>query len=181
MQVEAINCNKCGAPLEVSATTNFVTCGHCGSRLAVKRTGSSAFTELLEQLDQKTDAMARQLAELSYRSERERIDREWEQERAGFLTTDKHGKTHEPNAAGAVVMGLILIGFGLFFAVSSGSMGAPSIFQIAGLGLAGFGVFTMIYGPKRAQEFERAKEAYRRRRAAVTVEQFLPKDDEPQS
>jgi hypothetical protein len=177
MQVESVNCNNCGAPLEVGAATRFVTCAHCGTRLAVKRTASSAFTETLDRLDQKTDVMARQLAELRHHAELERIDREWEQERQGFLTTDKQGNKHEPTAAGGIIGGLILIVFGLFFAVSSGSMGAPGLFPCAGLAFVGFGVFLLIAGPKRAREYEQAKEAYRRRRAAVTVDQFHLTDD----
>lgn len=177
MQVESVNCNKCGAPLEVSASTNYVTCSHCGSRLAIKRTGTSSFTETLEKLDQKTDAMAQQLAELRHHAELERIDREWELERQSFLSTDKQGNKHEPSAAGGIIGGIILIVFGLFFAISSGTMGAPGLFPCAGIAFAGFGVFLMIAGPKRAGEFQRAKEAYQRRRVSVTVEQFLVTDD----
>lgn len=177
MRVEAVSCNKCGAPLEVGAGTNFVTCAHCGSRLAVKRTGSSLFTEMMEQLDQKTDAMARQLAELRHHAELERIDREWEQERRQYLTTTKDGQTHEPNAIGAVVMGVVVIGFGLLFSVTSGSMGAPFFFPVVGLFFCGLGVYLIVMGPKQAQRFRAAQEAYRRRRAAVSVEQFLPNDD----
>lgn len=179
MRVESVSCNNCGAPLEVEAGTTSVTCGHCGSRLAVKRTGSSLYTELLEKIDQKTDAMARQLAELRHHAELERIDREWEQERQGFLTTDKRGNTHEPTTAGAILMGVILIGFGLFFAVTSGGIGAPFIFPLVGLGFAGFGVFMLVAGPAKAREYQRAQEAYRRRRAAVTPEQFLDPGDWP--
>jgi DNA-directed RNA polymerase subunit RPC12/RpoP len=179
VQIDSVSCNNCGAPLEVGAGTNYVTCGHCGSRLAVKRTGSSVYTELLEKIDQKTDAMARQLAELRHHAELERIDREWEQERQGFLTTDKHGNTHEPTTAGAILMGVLLIGFGLFFAVTSGGIGAPFIFPLVGLGFAGFGVYLLVTGPAQAREFQRAQEAFHRRRAAVTPEQFLSSDEEP--
>jgi DNA-directed RNA polymerase subunit RPC12/RpoP len=180
MQVESVSCNNCGAPLEVGPGTNYVTCGHCGSRLAVKRTGTSLYTELLEKIDQKTDAMARQLAELRYHAELERIDREWEQESQGFLITGKHGHKHEPTTAGAIFGGGILIVFGLFFAIISGNMGAPCLFSIVGVLFAGFGAYLLIRGPARAREFQQAKAAYRRRRESATVEQFLdPPDDRP--
>ncbi len=172
MQVESVSCNNCGAPLEVGISTHYVTCGHCGSRLTIKRTGSSAFTETLEKLDQKADVMAEQLAELRYNAELERIDREWEQERQTFLTTDKRGNKHEPSTAGGIIGAIILIAFGLFFAITSGTMGAPALFPCAGVAFSGFGVFLMIAGPKRAGEFQRAKASYQRRRAAVTVDQF---------
>ena len=179
MRVESVSCNNCGAPLEVGAGTNYVTCGHCGSRLAVRRTGSSAYTELLEEIDQKTDVMARQLAELRHHAELERIDREWEQERRGFLTTDKRGNTHEPTTAGAILVGVVFVGFGLFFAVTSWNMRAPCLFPVVGLGFAGLGAYFVIAGPAKAKEYQRAQEAYRRRRAAVTPDQFLPRDEDP--
>ena len=48
MELISVSCNHCGAPLEVPPGANYVTCAHCGSRLAVKRTGSAVYTELLE-------------------------------------------------------------------------------------------------------------------------------------
>lgn len=179
MPVESVSCNNCGAPLEVGPGTNYVTCGHCGSRLAVKRTGSSLYTEILEKLDQKTDAMARQLAELRYHAELERIDREWEQERQGFLTTDKRGNKHEPTTAGAILGGVILIGGGLFFAIVSGNIGAPFFFPLFGLAFAGVGVYLLVTGPARARQYQQAQAEYRRRRNAVTPEQFLDNPDPP--
>jgi DNA-directed RNA polymerase subunit RPC12/RpoP len=179
MQVETVACNNCGAPLEVGLGTNYVTCAHCGSRLTVKRAPTSVYTELLEKLDHKTDAMARQLAQIAYQNELWRIDREWEQEREGYLTTDKRGNKSEPTTAGALFGGVILIGFGLFSAVTAGSIGAPFIFPLAGLLFAGFGVYLLLFGPARARQFQQAREAYRRRRAAVTADRFLPRDGEP--
>jgi DNA-directed RNA polymerase subunit RPC12/RpoP len=180
MQVESVSCNNCGAPLEVGPGTNYVTCGHCGSRLAVKRTGSSLYTELLEKIDQKTDAMARQVAELRHHAELERIDREWEQERQGFLTSDKHGNKHEPATPEfAVLGGVVVIGFGLFFAVLTASIVQGGLFPLFGLLVIGYGVYLLVTGPARAREFQRAREAYHRRRAAVTPEQFHDPEDPP--
>ena len=119
MEVETVACNNCGAPLEVGPGTNYVTCAHCGSRLVVKRTPTSVYTELLEKLDQKTDVMTRQLAQIAYQNELERIDREWEQERQGYLSTDKYGNKQEPTTVAALFGGVVMIGFGLFFAVTS--------------------------------------------------------------
>ncbi len=187
MQIESVNCNSCGAPLEVGATTKFVTCVHCGSRLAIKRTASSAFTETLEKLDQKTDAMAQQLAELRFHAELEKIDREWEQERQSFLTTDKQGGKHEPNAAAGMIGGAIAAGFGLIWTIAAFSMttvfsdggGAPVIFNcfpLFGLLFIGMGIWMFIKAPSAAANYDKAKADYRRRREALSLDQFLPKD-----
>lgn len=181
MQIESVNCNSCGAPLEVGATTKFVTCVHCGSRLAIKRTASSAFTETLEKLDQKTDAMAQQLAELRYHAELEKIDREWEQERRQFLTTDKHGKTHEPNAVGSIVLGLFMIVFGVIFAGTTFTSNAPCIVTMMGALIIGVGVFTVVTGPAKARRYLEAQTAHERRKAALSAQDFLVTDDEARS
>jgi hypothetical protein len=58
-------------------------------------------------------------------------------------------------------------------------MGAPFFLPLVGLGFAGYGVYLLVTGPAKAREFQRAREAYHRRRAEVTPDQFLPRDDEP--
>ena len=47
-QVVSVNCNHCGAPLEVPQGTHFVTCQHCGARLQIHMNGGVVYTELLE-------------------------------------------------------------------------------------------------------------------------------------
>jgi LSD1 subclass zinc finger protein len=183
VELVSVSCNHCGAPLEVPPGTNYVTCAHCGSRLAVKRTGSAVYTELLEKLDQKTDVMTRQLAEIAYRSELERLDREWEEARRGFLTTDKQGRTHEPNALGSQIGGAIAVAFGLFWTLIAATSiwGGPAegpfflanCMPLFGLVIVGLGAWMFVKGPAQAQRFEAAKQDYRRRRAAVSVEQFM--------
>jgi hypothetical protein len=54
VELLSLSCNKCGAPLEVPAGTNFLTCSYCKSRLAIHTSGSAFYTEVLEQIDQKT-------------------------------------------------------------------------------------------------------------------------------
>lgn len=195
MELLSVSCNHCGAPLEVPLGANFVTCAHCGSRLAVKRTGAAVYTELMEKLDQKTDVMTRQLAEIAYRSELERLDREWEETRRSFLTTDKHGRTHEPHALGSQIGGVIFVAFGILWTLATCGMtgaigaGGPGIdgpfaivacFPLIGLAVAGFGVWSFIKGPQQARKFEAARREYQRRKAAVTVEQFMTPGGEPE-
>lgn len=164
MELTSVNCNNCGAPLEVAAGTNFVTCGHCGSRLAVKRTGSSAYTELLEKLDQKTDAMAEQLAEIVRQNELERIDREWEREQQRYMITTKHGARHEPNAVGGMVMAVVMAVFGVFWIGFTASMGAPGFFPAFGVIFIIVAIGSGVWQMNKASEYEAAKTAYQRRR-----------------
>jgi DNA-directed RNA polymerase subunit RPC12/RpoP len=167
VEITSVNCNNCGAPLEVAPGTNFVTCQHCGSRLAVKRTGSSAYTELLEKLDQKTDVMAEQLAELVRQNEVERIDREWEQERQQYMISGKDGHKHEPNAVGGVVMAVVMSGFGLFWMIGAASAGAPGPFPLFGLLFIGAAIFFGYKSVTASTQLADAKARYERRRRAA--------------
>lgn len=54
MKVIPLNCNHCGAPLEVAAKAKFVTCGFCNTRLSIQQTGSTYSTEVLEDLKETT-------------------------------------------------------------------------------------------------------------------------------
>jgi hypothetical protein len=188
VEVLSVACNNCGAPLEVAPATNFVTCKHCGSQLAIRRTGSSLYTELLEKLDRRTEGMSDQLAEIAYRAELERIDREWDEERRAYLVRDKHGNTHEPNALGAKISAAIAIVFGLFFSAVScnmvGPMGdgpglAAGVVPLFGLAMAGYGVYLLVGGSDRARRYEAARKAYQQRRQEVTVDQFRHRDEGP--
>jgi len=46
MNLEALNCNNCGAPINVPPTANFVTCKGCGAQLIIRRTEEATYTEL---------------------------------------------------------------------------------------------------------------------------------------
>jgi DNA-directed RNA polymerase subunit RPC12/RpoP len=54
----SVNCNHCGATLEVDENTRFVTCKYCHSRLAIQTTGSAVFTKVLEKLEERTGQIA---------------------------------------------------------------------------------------------------------------------------
>ena len=163
MEIMTLNCNSCGAPLDVAAGTNYVTCTHCGARLAVKRTGNSAYTEILEKLDQKTDAIAAQLEEITRHNELERIDREWEQEREKYLTRHKDGRLTEPHAASGIVMAVVGAGFGIFWMVVAARVGG--LMSLFGLIFIGMAVFIGIRTTRMADEYAKAQAQYRRRRA----------------
>ena len=166
MEIVSVNCNSCGAPLDVGAGTKFATCIHCGARLAIKRGESAAYTEILENLDRKTDAIAEQLAEITRQNELERIDREWDQEREKYLTTHKNGSRTEPSASGGIVMAAIAGTLGLIWTGMAFSMGAGG-FALFGLVIAGFAVFIGINMVNAATKYEAAQTRYRKRRASV--------------
>jgi len=73
--------------------------------------------------------------------------------------------------AGAALLFLAVprIGFGLFFAILTGSVATSSLFPLFGLLIIGYGVYLLVTRPAQAREYQQAQESYRRRRAAVTT------------
>jgi hypothetical protein len=164
MKLISVNCNGCGAPLNVGPNTRFVTCVQCGARLAVVRSESSAYTEMLEQLDKKTDAIAEQLAEIQRHNEVERIDREWELEKQQWMTVGKDGSKSEPNADASMFGAVIMVVFGILWMMFAAGIGGGA-FALFGLLFIGAAVFMGRTGVEKAKSFEAAEARWRKRRA----------------
>ncbi|MBX9622557.1 MAG: hypothetical protein K2X82_01965 [Gemmataceae bacterium] len=161
MEIVSLNCNNCGAPLEVAAGSNYATCGHCGARLAVRRTASATYTEVLEKLDRTTDAIAGHLATIARQNEVERVDREWERERARYVGKDGG----EPQPVLGLVWGFLVAGFGVFWMTGAASIGAPSGFVLFGLVFIIVPLTVGLSGLNTAGAYRAAEADYRRRRA----------------
>lgn len=161
METVAINCNHCGAPIEVSPRTRFVTCAHCGSPLAVHRGEGSVYTERLEEIDRRTANIEDRTTEIQDRVERlslqaelEELDRDWERERERYMVTDSEGRTTEPSSANAalglvaaVVFGIIaLVMFASFGSSTRGMLGSgPRLPSAASGSFSGTGPSTYTY------------------------------------
>ena len=89
-EITSVACNHCGAPLEISPTTNFVTCSYCGYKLQVHRSASSVYTEVLQSIDQRTARIEEDLDQIKRQNEIERLDREWSMRRGEMLVQDNH-------------------------------------------------------------------------------------------
>ena len=70
---ESVACNHCGAPLDVPGSAKYLTCNHCGSRLVVKRTSSVSYTEVLQNISRKTDALEKEVRKLRLQNRRPAI------------------------------------------------------------------------------------------------------------
>jgi len=144
METLSVRCNHCGAPLQVSEATRFVTCQFCQSSLEVKRTESSIFTEEVAKIAEHTGKMAERLEVITIQNEIERLDRENAHALAAAQTAPA---TPGVGIAGGCVqvIGLLLFtAFGLFFATSTSQMGAPFILPLFGGGFALIGVISLI-------------------------------------
>jgi DNA-directed RNA polymerase subunit RPC12/RpoP len=190
VEVQSLSCNNCGAPIDVPANTNYATCGHCGSRLVIKRTDNAAYTEVLSRIDERTGQMSEDLAEIRAQNELEQVDREWQIEREQYLEHNKDGSTSVPSTGRTVLM-LVGAGVAVLFACfwistatsmtrSSGSFGgrsgsplssgppsADSIFPMFGVLIILVVVVGVIVSLVNAGKYSEAEENYRNKRDAV--------------
>ena len=181
MKVISLNCNHCGAPLEVPEKARFATCGFCEAKLAIEHTGNTYSTSVLEDLKETTEKIARDVAAIKSSSKIKQLDSEWQQERLQHLVTGKNGQQSLPTKGGAVIGGIMIAGFGLFWTIMAAGitgagarMGAPGVVRIFPL----FGVLFIIGGLfmsysiySRAEAYERANKSYLDRRRRLAREQ----------
>ena len=165
MPLEPVLCSQCGAPLEVPADVQFVTCKQCGVGLRVKHDATVAYTEVIDKLARTTDQLSDHLAALRHEQQLERIDREWERERQSLMSTSKRGDTYVPTVASGVLAIVIGGGVGIAWTMMAGSMGAPFFFPLFGIVFVILAVGLGLATISKAQQYQRAEETYRRRRA----------------
>lgn len=162
-EVVKLACQGCGADLSVSEGIRFVTCNFCGSKLEVVHDESVTHTRLLKDI-------ADDLKVIQLQNDLEKLDREWAAKRESFMVTGKHGDRSIPSAGGSMVMGIIGIGFGIFWVIFTSQMGAPGFFPLFGLVFIGFALFGMISSSGKAGAHDKAKREYESKRSELSSE-----------
>jgi hypothetical protein len=170
MQITRVCCQGCGANLEIAESIRFVTCNYCHAGLEVVHDTSITHTKLLQELDQRTESMAKDIQVLKCQSELERLDRAWESTRQAMMIHGKNGSVSEPSATGATSGGIIAIGGGVFWMVATISTPVPAIFSLFGLVIIGAGIFGMIGGNAKASEFVSLRSRYLARRSQLITQ-----------
>jgi DNA-directed RNA polymerase subunit RPC12/RpoP len=166
METQPLVCNNCGAPLQVHSTTNFVTCMHCRSQLAIKRTDSSAYTEVLEGISTHTGRMSEDLETIRLQNELERVDREWQLTREKYMVQGNSGPEVPTilSSVGGCVFAAILAGIFAYLTVASAVGRGLSYWVLIGgalvllvLSLGFLGVF---FGRRAVSRYTGAEQAY---------------------
>lgn len=173
MKIVALDCNQCGAALEVGARTRFATCAYCGTKLQIHHTDSSHFSEVLEKIEATTNQLADDVAELKMREQVERIDRGWQERRQRFMARAKDGTTSIPTMGGAIVLGLVGSVAGVAWMLFTRSIGGPldstmaRIFPYFGLVFAALTLVGAMHTARQAKAYERARRRYEQERRAA--------------
>jgi hypothetical protein len=181
MSVETVNCNECGALIQVPSTAKYCTCTRCGEHLVVHRSDVAAYTEALPRRDDRRgpadDRRWRELEgrldDLAYENALMRLDREWDRERERYMMYGRYGRRYQPNATLGIVF-MAIGGAAALAGVSVALLVVLSSRQPAGLVcLFPAAIFTLAFGLTgllqylRGKQYQAAYDRYLRRREAV--------------
>ncbi len=163
--VEPVSCAHCGAALEVSPQSNFVTCRYCHQRLHVRRTPSSIFTEAAEQLVASANRLASSVDSMRVHQQIEQLDREFEMAWGKRVLRSTNTKTGFGVAA-EFVGGLVAIVFLIVWTIGASFMFPP--FALFGIGMLVVVVFQMANEINVRSRFEQARIEYLNQRRALS-------------
>ena len=144
MSTLALTCSQCAAPLEVPAGTRFLTCSYCNARLTVQHSGNAVYTEVLQEIRERTEQIAEDVEAIKQQQEIEQLDRWWETEQQRFMISSKHGQ-RLPEAGGGLLVGTVVaVVFGIFWMMMAFNMTANSPFPRGG-GTDFFPLFGLVF------------------------------------
>ena len=149
-------------------SADFVTCVYCGSALAVRRTASAHYTELLERLEQHVEYLAGRTEYLRLRDEVEAVDAEWQRERKRYLTRRLSGSLQAPTrtyliSSIAVAVAACAFTAWWFFATANAGSGA-SFFGWVGAVLSLAALVNAARVNNRVNNYNLAKQEYKQQR-----------------
>ncbi|MDP6442548.1 MAG: hypothetical protein QGG36_29880 [Pirellulaceae bacterium] len=162
MRLVTLNCNECGAPIEIPHKVKFLTCAFCNAKLQVHHTETAVYSEVLERLEDKTEQIADELARLKVSTDVERLDSRWRDDRHRHMMRDKRGNYHVPSRPLAVVMTIVICGIALVMLFN-----APGQMAMFGIVFVAIAIGNCIRVFLKAEDFDRAKRRYRRDRRSL--------------
>lgn len=161
------DCNECGAPLEVSTKTFYLTCAHCSSRLKVIYEGGVYSTEILESVEKAQDRLASDVRKLKLNRDLRQIDKAWKEELVEHMHRDKKGRA-TPVGERCMVSSILIVVGGLLLV---------SLFQIKPgrtlpfLALCFlFGGSQFAYGLYKFRQYKERKSIYNQKRKAILAQ-----------
>ncbi len=163
MELKAVACGNCGAPLQVPDAVRFLNCNHCASSLEIKHTESVTYSEQIAQIDERTERIEQKLEVLELQSELARLDSAWQVTREKLMVTNKRGHKSIPSKVGAVIGGVIAVLFGILFT----SVASQSPVGLGGLVFIALGLFGAATGYSKANAYELAEWEYQDNRRQI--------------
>lgn len=179
MELLTLQCNQCGAPVQVANKTKFAQCLHCGASLAIHRTETAAYTDVVEKISETLEDLKSETEALKAERKLQALDKSWQAQQRSFEVEDKHGRRSIPTKEGSVIAGFMVAGFGLFWTVmavgitsSAPSFGPFTVAKVAfpafGIFFIGFGIFIAAKNYQLAERHASAARRYRQQRLAIS-------------
>lgn len=172
MKVTALACNNCGAPIDVPDSTSYATCSHCGANLAIHRNATACYTEAVNKLNKAAKVLDGRVQNVLHQQRLHTLDRQWEQERRGFMMENQHGGLQAPpTRLQAILFSIALVVFcGIWTSVSVGFIEHFGMMVLVGPGIAVVGLVVIWLAHGKHQGFQQAKADYERKRHALLLE-----------
>lgn len=168
MKIVNVSCQQCGAPLEVGEGVRFLTCKHCGARLALVEEPTNTHTRVLSELRGDMGVLKARVEAMEIRAAIEQLDEAWNR-----MLKEVHGaKTGEPfepptiiRAKVFLVLGLVLCGLSILWTLKERSSHREGAFNVmAGIVVAGVLVQASRRHIARVREYEQSETRYLIRR-----------------
>lgn len=165
METVSVRCNHCGAPLDVTAETRFVTCSFCNTQLAVRHTDNSHFTEEIGNIARSTERMAASLEVIKLQNEIEQLDREYS---TRFPVVDHGRGAHGPPGFFGAVLGMI---FAVIFSIIAFTIfsGAPGGFGLVPFLMAAVAITAAVAGLIKASNHQSYRATYESKRNQLNL------------
>lgn len=167
-----VSCNGCGAPLDVSTSARFVTCGYCDARLRIEHTDSAVWTEEVEKLARDQQRIVREQQKMSTELRRVKLEqqladleREWEHTRQSVMLRREDGTLIEPGRTLPWVLSATAVAaLGALYILRNESLELGVVIVLL-LGALGGAIYLRVSSMKRT--YDRALELHLERTAEV--------------
>ena len=170
MPIVSLNCQNCGANLDVPDGARFIKCNYCDSSLEVKSDGGATYTivkEKLDRIEKKTDHIEQRVDSLHLQREIDNLDLQWERRSRRLMMSNKHGRQYVPKVYHAYLSGAASVLMGVIWFSWTNKSGMSDHIMLFGVLIFAVGVLMAFYIYSRARKYETERLNYERRRAEL--------------
>ncbi len=114
------------------------------------------------------------LEEIKFQNQVAQLDREWELERDQYAIAGRYGQRYIPTKGQSLVGGMIAVLLGCIWTATAASMNVFGLFPLFGMVFILFGIAISYSGYRKADQYQKAYQAYRDRREKLLAEQMQP-------
>ncbi len=174
MEIIKINCNSCGAGLQIPDKVEFFNCSFCGSQLKMVKSAGAQFTEVVGELVEHTEAISQNTNIIQLEKAIERLDRDWERRKEQLGLEEHDGSNRQ--VAITIMGGVASLAFIIFWINGASSMSShfddpmAKVFPLFGVAMLVIVLINMLSTPQKLSSFQKAKQQYEEKRRELLTE-----------